>query len=349
MPKKITLAFSNEEWNFLYNMQTVSFIGSYRNPSSSPISDILKAIINNKPTFNSNKELYESLKSVKQEMKRDVDEEIRRLGSLGYSKGNYVLNLDDYTQESLLEHINRYEKEKNKKLTESKMVKLLLRDQMEDIIHSIMIGSHIYTSVLFGMGADGLVLIESLQNELMLPGSYNSKQNSNPNNEHILKIRPPLVKWAIEWASLIKKDLPIVKEFFKLLIDRGFPGDFVSYAAERKKHWSIVSYFNYVTALAGLIASLRILIYPTSWVPDLIFGSFYERLPVNINDSASLMFMLEIYNLMHKSVFLSCIRLDESEVPPKLVSYEKFPESESKDLEDIRKLLDEYLLKTGKS
>ena len=349
MPKKITLAFSNEEWSYLYNLQTVAFIGSYRNPSSSPISDILKAIINNKPTFNFNRELYESLKSVKQEMKRDVDEEIRRLGSIGYSKGNYVLNLDDYTEESLLEHINRNDNGKTKKLTESKMVKLLLRSHMEDLVNSIIIASHIYTSVLFGMGADGLVLIENLQNELGQPASCPSKQNSKSSNGDILKIRPPLVKWAIEWASLIKKDLPTVKEFFKLLTERGFPRDFENYAAERKKHWSIVSYFNYVTALAGLIASLRVLIYPTSWVPDLIYGSFYERFPVSINDSANLIFMLELYSLMHESVFLSAIRIDESEVPPKLILYEKVPESEMKDLEDIRKLLDEYLMKSGKS
>ena len=293
MGKRITLLFTDDEWNFLYNLQTIAFIASYRNPSATPISDILKAMINDR-YFVNHIETPDSelLKKIRQEMKNDVDEEISRLGNMGYSKGNYVLNLSDYDLESLKIHIEKRKSNEKNKITESKMVKILVRENMQSLSNSLNVAGNIYISVLFGIGADGYVLLNNVYESVM------EEVEKKPDS---LEILIPSGEWFLETARRIQKDLPIVMDFFKLMKENGFPRDFNKYMEERKKYWSIVSYFNYMTAAAGLITSLRILIYPTSWIPDFIFGSFSDRFP-GLRDLAIGGFLIGMCNLMRRVV-----------------------------------------------
>ena len=290
MEKRITLLFKEEEWNFLYKLQTIAFIASYTNPSAAPISDILKAMINDRPYKGNDKaEDPKLFEKIKREMKNDVDEEISRLSNLGYSKGNYVLNLYDYDLRSLDMHIKaRGEKEKSK-LTYSKMVKILVRENMENLSHSITVAANIYTGCIFGIGAYGFLILKNFYEDIT--------------DENMKKVaeRPEIYtyydQWIGETSRKIKTDADIMIDFFKLINEKGFPRDFNSFMEERKKYWSIVSYFNYVTAAAGFITSLRVLIYPTNWIPDFIYGSFSDRFP-RLTNTAIAVFLLELFLLM---------------------------------------------------
>lgn len=341
MGKRITLLFTEEEWNFIYNLQTIAFIASYRNPSAAPISDILKAMINDRYyTPTPERPDSELLKKIREEMKHDVDEERSRLGKLGYSKGNYVLNLSDYELESLNIHIKKREGNGKSKITESKMVKILVRENMEKLAYSMNLASNIYIGVLFGIGADGFVLLNNMYQDFL------EQLMEKPKLEGGYDIVIPGGNWFIETSKSIKKDMPIVMDFFKLMKERGFPKDFNSYMEERKKYWSIVSYFNYMTAAAGYITASRILIYPTSWIPDFIYGSFFERFPL-LSDAANSAFLLSIYQLMRYTLWGSYLYGEEEYKKVKMnwpkddLTKDKFTK-ESQNLDELYKAFEEY-------
>ena len=339
MVKRVTLLFTDEEWNFLYNLQTIAFIASYRNPSAAPISDILKAMINDRYyTGIPDPATAGILKKIKQDIKHDVDEEISRLGNLGYSKGNYVLNLSDYELESLTLHIKKRQSNEKDKITESKMVKILVKEHMKNLFDSINLAGRIYMGVLFGIGADGYVLLNNFYESLKEYGEKESNSQDLGNIEMRYKVLIP------ETSTNIKKDLPIVMDFVQLIKERGFPKDFNSFIEERKKYWSIVSYFNYMTASAGYTTSLRILIYPTSWIPDLIYGSFVERFP-QLSDIANLFFLLDLFQLLRFSTVVSYIGYKESYKSFKNENWSFTKDKMNKDfekLDELYNILEEY-------
>lgn len=339
MGKRITLLFTDDEWNFLYNLQTIAFIASYRNPSAAPISDILKAMINDRYCTSSERPDSELLKKIKENMKHDIDEERSRLGKLGYSKGNYVLNLGDYELDSLKIHIKKRENNGKNKITESKMVKMLLRENMENLVHSIIVATNIYIGVLFGIGADGFVLLNNAYQATM------EQVNKPKKSGDAFWFLIPYGEWFINTSREIKKDMPIVMDFFNIIKDRGFPSDFNMYMEERKKYWSIVSYFNYMTAAAGYITALRILIYPTSWIPDFIYGSFYDRFPM-LSEIAIATFLFGIYQLM-KFTSIGSLMVDEETYNKEKMNLTE--EKEGNWMEDVNKLyeaFEEYSKKT---
>ena len=336
MGKRITLLFTDDEWNFLYNLQTIAFIASYRNPSAAPISDILKAMINDRYfTGNPDPSDIELLKQIRQDIKHDVDEERSRLGNLGYSKGNYVLNLSDYEVESLNIHIKTRKVNGKSKITESKMVKILLRENMENLYNSITVAGNIYIGVLFGIGAEGFVLL----NNVYKCALEQLGKKSNLRGRYDISI--PNGNWYNETSRNIIKDMPIIKDFFNLIKEMGFPKDFNSYMEERKKYWSIVSYFNYVTAAAGYITALRILLYPTSWIPDFIYGYFSDRFP-GLSETAIGLFLVGIYQLMVSATMLSYWYSKEEYIKAGM----DMPKDEfarvSKDLDELYKVFNEY-------
>ena len=339
MGKRITLLFTDDEWNFLYHLQTIAFIASYRNPSAAPISDILKAIINDRYYTTPESPDYKLFKKIKEDMKHDVDEERARLGKLGYSKGNYVLNLSDYELESLKIHIKKRENNGKSKITESKMVKILLRENIENLSKSIIVASYIYIGILFGIGAYGFVLLNNAYRAIM--EQVDQPQKSGDDVWFLI----PYGDWFIKTSREIKKDMPIIMDFFKLMKEEDFPSDFNKYIEERKKYWSIVSYFNYMTAAAGYITSLRILIYPTSWIPDFVYGSFNDRFP-KLSEFAISLFLFGIYQLMEFTYIGSLMYEEGGYNKDKINLTRKTTSNEMEDVNKLYKIFEEYNKKT---
>ena len=278
------------------------------------------------------------LKKIKQDMKNDMDEERSRLGNLGYSKGNYVLNLNDYDIESLDIHIKKRESNEKNKITYSKMVKILVREHMKNLYDSINIAGRVYIGVLFGIGPEGFVVLNNFYKALKEPES----EKKDPKDVYNLVMQ--YKDLITENSTNIKKDMPIVTDFFKLMKEKGFPKDFNSFMEERKKYWSIVSYFNYMTATAGYITSLRILVYPTSWIPDLIYGSFLDRFP-QLSDMATAFFLVDVLQLMKHSILASYMGYKASYKNYKTEDWNFIKDEMNKDFEkwdELYEIVEEY-------
>ncbi len=306
MTRRISLTLDYDEWNFLTNLETIAFLGSYRSEYRVTENNLLKAII-----------LFRERPYGKQEDKRrkltnsimdrdykiitarqtDVDEETSRFKGMGYSPGRFTFSMDKDVEKAAIKVQKEMNSVYHENLSLSDAIQALVRRYSNDLAHSFSLSTEVLFSCLYNLPAYGIIQFFNTYHDIRNKASKHKVGKPE-------QINFAVYNYLIKFMTEVKRDLPVITHFLRESKNSSFPGTFEKYMANRDKFWSIAFPFNYVTAEASLEMGYKLLMYPTLWITDIAYGYPYKRVLFS-EEIVSKMFRIILAEVMSVSLLLT--------------------------------------------